>query len=183
MVGLIFLALIYLFRGTLLSPYISPLLEDIIESQLGLRLSVGGIGGSYVTGIELHDVKTLDAAGPVVSIEVQRLKISYSLPSLLKGGDALLGALTLELDGARLDLDVSQGGQRESPEGQPVALPGLLPRIRAQNIFVSIRGPNSKTPQSNLYALCPMLYALLFRLAQSHFRLPISVICPVDSPR
>ncbi|MGD2015694.1 MAG: hypothetical protein PVG84_18215, partial [Desulfobacterales bacterium] len=45
-IGIILLAALYLLRGVLIAPQIQKLLESAFESQLGMEVDVGNIGGS-----------------------------------------------------------------------------------------------------------------------------------------
>ncbi len=61
-IGLVVLAALYLFRSVLVAPHIQKFLEDSIESQLGVRLAIGNIRGSYIMDLELANVTTLKPA-------------------------------------------------------------------------------------------------------------------------
>ena len=112
--GIILLAVLYLFRGVLIAPHIQKFLESSIESQLGMEVAIGQIGGSYLTDFEVTNVTTRKPApaGVLVSLELRRLRVSYNLLSFLKGLNAFLEAAAVELESARLELDLSREGGR-----------------------------------------------------------------------
>ncbi|MGD9362918.1 MAG: hypothetical protein PVH85_28905, partial [Desulfobacterales bacterium] len=151
-IGIILLAALYLLRGVLIAPQIQKLLESAFESQLGMEVDVGNIGGSYITDFEVSDVTTLKpaAAGSLVSLELKRLRVSYSLLSFLKGLNAFLGDVAVELDAAKLELDLTrQDATQPAPPAAdsmgPVFLPSMLPRIRIDDTSVFLRGPDYET--------------------------------------
>jgi autotransporter translocation and assembly factor TamB len=150
--GIILLAALYMFRSVLIAPYIKRFLESSIESQLGMRLKIGGIGGSYITDLSLKDVTTLQPApsGPLAAIEMKRLEMGYNPLSFLKGLNGFLADATVVLKGAVFDIDIS--GQEEistiPDEKAPLQsffLPDTLPRIRVKDTSVYLRGPGYGT--------------------------------------
>jgi len=150
--GIILLATLYLFRGVLIDPHIQRLLETSIESQLGMKVAIGQIGGSYLTDFEVTNVTTLKPApaGTLVSLELRRLRVSYNLLSFLKGLNAFLEAAAVEVESARLELDLSrEGGGPPTPPAAdaigPIFLPELLPRIRINDTSIILRGSGYET--------------------------------------
>ena len=150
--GLTLIVALYLFRSVLVAPHIQQFLEDSIASELGIRLEVGKISGSYITTFEMANVATLKPApvGPLVSMEWRRLSVSYNLFSLFRGLNGLLADATIELDGARLIFDFSPKDQTaitpvETGPPQPFFLPEILPRIDIQDTSVSFRGSGYET--------------------------------------
>jgi len=151
-IGIILLTTLYLFRGVLIAPQIQKFLESSIKSQLGMEVAVGNIGGSYITDFEVRDVTTLKPApaGSLVSLELKRLRLSYNLLSFLKGLNAFLGDAAVELDAAKLELDLTRQDATEPdpPSADsmgPVFLPSMLPRIRVNDTSVLLRGPDYET--------------------------------------
>jgi autotransporter translocation and assembly factor TamB len=150
--GIILLAVLYLFRGVLIAPHIQRVLQNTIESQLGMQVAIGNIGGSYLTDFEVVDVTTLKPApaGVLVSLELSRLRVSYNLLAILQGLDAFLDAAAVELKSARLELDLSpeRGGPPTPPETDArgvVFFPELLPRIQIDDTSVILRGSGYAT--------------------------------------
>ena len=117
-----------------------------------MEVAIGQIGGSYITDFEVTNVTTLKPApaGALVSLELRRLRVSYNLLSFLKGLNAFLDAAAVELESARLELDLSRegGGPPTPPEADamgPIFLPELLPRIRIDDTSIILRGSVIKT--------------------------------------
>ena len=151
-IGILLLTTLYLLRGILIAPQIQRFLEKSIKSQLGMEVAVGNIGGSYITDVEVRDVTTLKPApaGALVSLELKRLRVSYNLLSILKGLNAFLGDAAVELDVAKLELDLTRQdatGPTPPPAGSldPPFLPSMLPRIRVGDTSVLLRGSDYET--------------------------------------
>ena len=109
-VGIILLTTLYLLRSVLIAPHIQRFLENSIESQLGMEVAVGHIGGTYITDFAVTNVTTLKSApaGILVSLEFKRLRVAYNLLSLLKGLNTFLDDAAVELEAAKLELDLSR---------------------------------------------------------------------------
>ena len=90
-IGIILLATLYLLRSVLIAPHIQRFMENSIETQLGMKVTIGNIGGSYITDFEVTNVTTQQPAptGTLVSLEFKRLRVAYNLLSLLKGLNTL----------------------------------------------------------------------------------------------
>jgi autotransporter translocation and assembly factor TamB len=151
-IGIILLVALYLLRGVLIAPHLQKFLESSIESQFGMEVAVGNIGGSYITDFEVRNVTTLKPApaGSLVSLELKRLRVSYNLLSILKGLNAFLGDAAVELDAAILELDLTRQDATEpvpptADSTGPVFLPSMLPRIRIDDTSVFLRGPDYET--------------------------------------
>ena len=151
-IGIILLAALYLFRSVLIAPHIQRLLANSIESQLGMEVAIGDIGGSYITNFEVNKVITLKAApaGALVSIGLKRLRVSYNLLAILQGLNAFIDAAAVEIESAKLELDLSrEGGDPPTPPEAdamgPIFLPELLPRIRIDDTSVILRGSDYET--------------------------------------
>jgi hypothetical protein len=69
-IGIILLVTLYLLRGVLIAPHITRFLENSIETQLGMEVAIGNIGGSYIPVFEVANVTTLKRApaGILVSL-------------------------------------------------------------------------------------------------------------------
>ena len=151
-IGIILLTALYLLRGVLIAPHLQRFLENSIESQLGMEVAIGNIDGSYITDFEVINVTTLKPApaGTLVSLELRRLRVSYNLLSFLKGLNAFLDDAAVELESARLELDLSRQDADPPPPPEadaigPVFLPELLPRIRVDDTSVFLRGSDYET--------------------------------------
>lgn len=151
-IGIILLFALYLLRGTLIAPYIQTYLENSIETQLGMDVAVGKIGGSYITDFEVADVTTLKPtpSGALASLELKRLRVSYNLLAILKGLNAFLDHTTIEIAAAKLEFDLSRGDESpQTPSGadsaELIALPELLPQIRIEDTSVYLRASDYET--------------------------------------
>lgn len=150
-----FLALLtalYLFRSALIGPHIQRYVEALFASQLNIRVAVGDIVGSYISDLEIHDIKTLGPShsGPLVSLTLRRVRLAYNPVSLLKGLDGFLTDAAIGLEGARLELDLSRQGA-DSPaspkkgSAQSVFLPDTLPKLHIEDSSVFLHGQDYET--------------------------------------
>lgn len=146
-VGLLVAA--YAVRGVVIAPYLRQWLVEAAAQHLGVDLAVGRIGGSLVTALEIEEIETIEPVepgteGPVTALQIQRVRARYSLPDLVGGIGYFLGRMALDVDGARLDLDLtrpaSPGGGAESGPAAGI-LPTTLPRLHLRDSAVSVHGP------------------------------------------
>ncbi|MBT8367371.1 MAG: hypothetical protein KJP23_21980, partial [Deltaproteobacteria bacterium] len=151
-IAVILLATLYLFRSTLVAPYIQRFMEDSIESQLGIRLKVAAVGGSYFRDLVVTNVTTVKPApgGPLIALELKRLRVAYNLLSLFEGIDAFLAAAAIELDGASLKIDLSPRREisqvrPKSDLASPFFMPDRLPRLRIRDTSVLLLGAGYAT--------------------------------------
>jgi autotransporter translocation and assembly factor TamB len=150
--GFVLLAALYLLRSTILAPHIQRFLEDTIETHAGIRVDIGNIDGSYITDFVATNVTTLEPApvGPLIALELRRIRVAYNPLSLMKGLNSFLADTTIELEGATLELDLSRSQKvAEIPPGpgssRSFFLPEQLPRIRIQDSSVFLRGSDYGT--------------------------------------
>ncbi len=139
----VMLVTLYLFRGTVIAPHIATFLTETVETRFGIRLVIGEISGSYTGNLTLADVATLHPSetGPLVSTDVKRLHLSYSLLSLLGGVEAFLAETTIELEGAVVVVDLTRRSESaESKESGFLLAPPSFPRLRIRDTAVQIRG-------------------------------------------
>ena len=120
----ILLFLLYALRGVIVEPRLKTFLASTIESTLGPRVSIGDIDGSYLASLEVKAIRTVEkgVTGPVTAIEAERIRLRYSLLSLLSGLDSFLGKLKVDIDGA--GLEVSLAGERMSRRPRKSPPPG-----------------------------------------------------------
>jgi len=147
--AIVLVAGIYALRSVIIAPYAIGLLERVVAANLGLQLSIGYLGGSYITDLEIQNVTTVKrlADGPLTDLQVRRLKISYRPWDLIKGLPAALTGTVIELEGAGLSIQVAgeadDGGKPVSANGFP--LPPGLPQVRIRDSFVALKGPGYNT--------------------------------------
>jgi len=151
-IGIILLATLYLLRSVLIAPHIQRFMENSIETQLGMKVTIGNIGGSYITDFEVTNVTTQQPAptGTLVSLEFERLRVAYNLLSLLKGLNTFLSDAAVQLEAAKLEFNLSQPDVEEpaSPEADSspsIFLPRLLPQISIRDTSVFLRGSDYET--------------------------------------
>ncbi|MEJ2034025.1 MAG: hypothetical protein P8Y63_13540, partial [Deltaproteobacteria bacterium] len=141
------LAVVYGFRQELIAPYIENRLIAVIESHYGVKISIGEIGGTFVTNLKLGKVETVETVrkGPVTRIAFTRIEVHYWLPDLFGGVQNFVGNMDITLDGARAKLNLDRLTKSEkSQPSHPTALPSPtdLPhlRVRDSRLDVQVRG-------------------------------------------
>ena len=135
------LALAYAGRSVLITPHLTALIRETIRDQLGLDVSIGKVAGSLVADLEIDDVQTVGPAaeGPVRSLSWKRLRLRYSLMSLLEGLPRFIGDAGLDVEGLRLQVDLYRE-QAHPTEGPAVAyFPPTLPTLSIRDAEVGIR--------------------------------------------
>ena len=85
--AIVLLAVIYGLRGVLIAPHLATFLEDTFEANLGLKISIDEISGSYFSDLEVKNVTTVErpAGSPLADFQLQRLKLNYRLRDFLRG--------------------------------------------------------------------------------------------------
>jgi autotransporter translocation and assembly factor TamB len=149
LIGLALMTGIYAFRSVLVAPYAISFLERIVASNFGLQVSIGRLGGTYFSDLEIENVTTVkrikDSA--ISFLELRRLKIAFSLSDLLKGLPAFLAGAHVDMEGAFLNIDLTRPSDsdkaHEAPTGIP--LPPQLPQIGIRNSSIRIQGKNYQT--------------------------------------
>jgi hypothetical protein len=164
---------IYTLRGVLIAPQIISYLEQTIEAELGLKISIGGISGSYFSDIELKNVTTVRhlPGSPLTHLQLNRLKLTYRLWDYLGGLPSFLAGSAVAIEDAQLSFDLS--GQMESgadADGlQDVRLPRVLPRVDVRNSSIQIKDQEFETRFDGLY-----LTARSARPGESRFQLRVA---------
>lgn len=147
--GIILLACIYVLRSVLIAPLAIAFAEHTIAENLGLRISIGSLGGTYFSGLELRHIKTVKrlSDGPLTDLQLRRLTVTYRLVDVLKGLPVFLAGAAIELEGARLSVNLTgetdSAGEEKPPEG--FRLPPNLPQIRIQDSSIEIKGTGYET--------------------------------------
>jgi hypothetical protein len=133
----------------LIAPYAVAFLERTIASNLGLQVSIGHLGGTYFSDVEIENVITIERAtkGPLAFLELRRFKLAYHCMDLLKGLPTFLAGANLELSGAFLEFDLSQTADitknNEVLAGQ--LLLQQLPKITVSDSAIRIHGKGYAT--------------------------------------
>ncbi len=148
-------AALLLGRDVFIAPRLAALIQETVRAELGLEVTVGGVGGSLLRDIEITEVRTVasDGSGPVAAIAVRRLSARYSLLSAFKGVAGFLTDAILEIDGLRLDIDLSRpaptpAAPAEHAESTPVAI--VIPTVRLRDAALSVRGEGFRTDFTGL---------------------------------
>lgn len=103
----------------------------LCRERLGIEVSVERVGGFVLRGVEIRGIRALGpaSAGPLVGLEVGRLRAAYRAGDILRGLDALLAGASLEVDGLAVRLDLDRPGRPPAAGAPPPSLPAVLPRI------------------------------------------------------
>ena len=147
--GMVLLAGLYALRAVIFVPYAIGLLERTAAANLGLQLSIGHLGGSIFTNLEVQNVTTVKRLTdtPLADLAFSRLKLQYHPWDLLRGIAAFAAGAAIDIDGARLALDLT--GQSDDGTGNQVLkqiyLPPALPRIDIRASAFQIKGPDYET--------------------------------------
>jgi autotransporter translocation and assembly factor TamB len=146
---IILLAGIYALRSVIIAPYAIGVLERMVASNLGLQISIGHLGGSYVSDLEVKNITTVKRLvdGPLTDVQLRRLKLNYRLWDLFKGLPSLLAGTVIELEGAGLSIQLTgETDASEDPDaGTGFLLPHGLPQIRIHDSFIELKGAEYET--------------------------------------
>ena len=142
--GIILLACMYILRSVLIAPVAIAIAEHTIAENLGLQITIGNLGGTYFSDLELQNIKTVKrlSEGPLSDVQLRRLTVAYRLTDVLKGLSVFLAGAAIELEGARLSVDLT--GETDSAEEEKppdgFRLPPNLPQVRIQDSSLEIKG-------------------------------------------
>jgi autotransporter translocation and assembly factor TamB len=145
----VLLAGIYALRSVIIAPYAIAFLERTVAADLGLQISIGHLGGTYFSSLEVKNVKTVKRLddGPLTDVQLRRLKLTYRLWDILNGLPAFLTGAVVELEGARLSIQLTgatpAGG--EPGAGKGFQLPPDLPQVRMHDSFIELKGAGYET--------------------------------------
>ncbi len=146
--AVILLAGIYALRSVLIAPYAIAFLEDTIEANLGLRISIGEIDGSYFSGLNVKNVSTVKqlTSGPLTDLRFRRLQLTYRLWDFFGGLPSFLAGISIDVEGARLSIDLTaEMGSDDDDALTDIRLPFTLPQIRIRNSSFYMKGTGYET--------------------------------------
>lgn len=147
--GIVLLTCIYFLRSVLIAPLAIAFAEHTIAENLGLQISIGNLGGTYLSDLELRNIKTVKrlSDGPLTDLQFRRLTVTYRLVDVLKGLPLFLAGAAIELEGARLSVDLTGDTDSAEEEKMPggLWLPPNLPQIRIQDCSLEIKGTDYET--------------------------------------
>jgi hypothetical protein len=159
--GLVVLGVLYPFRDAVIGPFIKNAILAAAKRQLGLELAIQRVRGNYLTALEIDQVRTLrpNSEGPLISVQIGRLSVHYSLLALFEGKNFFFKTLTLELQGARVEINLkaqtvprrssSSALINKNPDFVFPVLP-LLPHMLIQDTIISFQAPFINIPELHL---------------------------------
>ena len=129
-------AALFFFRHPLFSPTIKTQLVEQARANLGIDISIDAVDGTYLTGLELIGVKTVggEPLTPLIETKIDRIRIRYSLLSLLAGTDSFLSTIRVTLDNGFFNIDLTKNDE----QGNGLLLPQQLPAIVVRNTSIHI---------------------------------------------
>jgi hypothetical protein len=109
----------YLLRGILVAPWLSGLLERAIEQHTGVGVAVGPIEGGWLGRVHVRGLRTVrpGVTGPFVSLEIDEATARYSPGDLLRGTEAFIAGTRIEVNGARVVLNLAPAPDRGQGAG------------------------------------------------------------------
>jgi autotransporter translocation and assembly factor TamB len=141
----------FLLRGVLVAPHLKSALERALEQGLGLGIEIGAVEGTYVTRFAVRDLVTRrpNPEGPVASLGLDGLEVSYNPLALVRGLDPFLGSARIRVRGIRVALVVADAPAAPEPAapdpasaGASVFLPSRLPAFDVRGVDLELRGPD-----------------------------------------
>lgn len=131
--------LLYFSRSWTLVPLLKPRIEGLLGDTLGGEFHIGKIRGSWLSDIEITDVRTLKNADrtPVKQLRAASISAEYSLWDLVRGN--LEGLHQVRTQGLQLHLDLRQGEQTP-PSDDPFLWPESLPKLDARKCRLHVTG-------------------------------------------
>ncbi|GAB4264553.1 MAG: hypothetical protein Kow0092_16310 [Deferrisomatales bacterium] len=152
---LLAVGLLYGARQQVAGPVLARLAATGLRSALGVEVSIEGVQGTYLTDLEIVGLRTRvpNPDGPLPSLAWTRLRVEYSLPSLWRGIEAFLARTRIEVDGARVEVNLAAPSSGPAPESSGrVALPRALPAVRLRGGAVRVRLPEGSIDVQGLSA-------------------------------
>ncbi len=147
--AIILLSGIYALRSVLIAPYAITFLERTIEANLGLKISIGELGGSYFSDIRVKNVTTVKRLtdSPVTDLRLRRLKLTYRLWDFFWGLPSFLAGISIDMEGAQVSIDLTKekGLDDDENELKGVLLPSILPQIHIYNSTLHVKGTGYET--------------------------------------
>lgn len=140
---------IYSLRSVLIAPHAITYFERAIEANLGLRISIGELSGSYFSNLAVKNVTTVKrrSDSPLTNLQIKQLKLTYRLWDIFSGLPAFLAGIAIDIEQAQLAADLTaqtgSGNDKDAPQG--IQLPPLLPRIRISNSSIRLKDAGYET--------------------------------------
>jgi len=147
--AIVLLAGTYALRSVLIAPYAITFLERTVEANLGLKIIIGELDGSYFSDINVKNVTTVKRLtdGPLTDLRLRRLKLTYRLWDFFGGLPSFLAGLSIDMEGAQLSIDLTgkMGSDDDDDALTDVLLPSILPQVRIRNSSIRMKGTSYET--------------------------------------
>jgi len=148
-IAIILLAGLYALRNLLIAPHAITFLERTIETNFGLKIAIGRLGGSYFWDLEMKNVTTVNQRtdSPLRDLKLHRLKLNYRLWDFLWGLQSFLAGTSVDIEGAHISINLTgeMGLDDDKDALEGVLLPAILPQIRIHNSSIQIKGTEYET--------------------------------------
>jgi autotransporter translocation and assembly factor TamB len=169
---IILLSGIYALRSVLIAPHIRTFLERTVEANLGLKIAINEIGGSYLSDIELKNVTTVRRLtdGPLTNLKLHRFKMTYHLWDLFGGLPSFLAGSAIVMEGAQLSIDLTgETADDEKNALEEIVAPSILPRMDIHNSSIQVKGTGYETRFDGIFFAARSAQA-----GQSRFQLRVA---------
>ena len=147
--AIVLLAGTYALRSVLIAPYAITFLERTVEANLGLKIIIGELGGSYFSDIKIKNVSTVKQLtdSPLTDLRLRRLKLTYRLWNILWDLPSFLAGLSIDIAGAQVSIDLTKetGFDEDGDAQEGVLMPPILPQIRIHNSSFMVKGNGYET--------------------------------------
>lgn len=133
--SVLLLLVAYLLRVPLLGPIVSGYVLRAIEEEAGFECSIGSLGGSWLTDLEIHDLRTVQPARlrAVQSVRAELVSVRYSLVKRWLGSPDWVEAIRLRAADVAIDLE-------HSDTTDAFELPATLPDMEVQDLGIRLIG-------------------------------------------
>ncbi|MGB5749222.1 MAG: translocation/assembly module TamB domain-containing protein [Desulfobacterales bacterium] len=147
--AMVLLAGTYALRSVLIAPYAINFLERTVEANLGLKIIIGELGGSYFSNIKIKNVSTVKRLtdSPLTDLRLRQLKLTYRLWDILWDLPLFLAGLSIDIAGAQVSIDLTKetGIDEDGDASKGVPMPSVLPQIRIQDSSFEVKGNGYET--------------------------------------
>lgn len=136
---------VYLLRGVLLYPYLKKAGIALFESDLNLQLALDDISGSLLTDLEIANIRisSIEPVDTPLKVNVSSVYLRYCLIDLIRGIDAFIAGLTIEMDRPAVHIDLSRPSSKPSAVDDPETFGGWpenLPRVYIHDGQLELQG-------------------------------------------
>lgn len=145
-VALLLFSVLYIFRSHFLAPLLKNYLISTLESEYGLQVDIGGLGGNYLTTLKILElqVRGTDPEGPLVSLDLEQADLAFFLPDLLQGEEAFFRNMDTEIYKGSLKLDFTGLTDDTGREAEPGSALPVLPGLSLHDFAISVQNETGK---------------------------------------